>query len=333
MTAAAAVGGDGPRGPRLRHQCRTLCGRAPDGARPRCPEETTKAPDFRGLLQERMKGLEPSTFCMARGFWGFCGSVGLGRKLAYKQGFLGFLSAALLRPNRRFCAPLVGWTWDGIASVVCGSNFFRAPRCICVSPRSLFRSGCAMLSVAKLDARAGGLLRAAGRPAAWTTTTPAAASRRGSGPEPGLRRSGSPASSRTASSGRCCAASTRRAARVLRAPVRERTITVRTPRRGERRVAGGAEAPRAGVRLRPRLLVPEERQPAARADRRRGGAARDQRGARGVLAGRARLSRARGLRRAPRPRRRGARARRGVRGGRVPASHQRARRTRTCTRT
>ena len=93
-------------------------------------------------------------------------------------------------------------------------------------------------------------------------------------------------------------------------------------RRRERRVAGGAEAARARLRLRPRLLVPEERQPAACADRRRGGAARDQRGARGGLAGRARLSRARGLRRASRPRRRGARARRGLRRRRVPAPHE-----------
>ena len=61
---------------------------------------------------------------------------------------------------------------------------------------------------------------------------------------------------------------------------------------------------------------------AARAHRRRARAARDQRGARGVLAGGARLSRARGLRCSPRPRRRDPRARRGVRGGGVPASHE-----------
>ena len=120
---------------------------------------------------------------------------------------------------------------------------------------------------------------------------------------------------------------------VLRAPVRERTITVRTldVESGEWREEPKRLAPVSG--LRPRVLVPEERQPAARAHRRRAGAARGQRGARGGLAGGARLPRARGLRGAPRPRRRGARARRGVRGGGVPAPHHRGRRTRICTRT
>ena len=102
-------------------------------------------------------------------------------------------------------------------------------------------------------------------------------------------------------------------------------------RRRDRRVAGRAEAARAGVRLRPRLLVPEERQPAARADRRRAGPARDERGARDGLAGGARLPRARGVRRPPRPRRRGPRARRRASSPRRSDTAPAGRRTRTCT--
>jgi hypothetical protein len=52
----------------------------------------------------------------------------------------------------------------------------------------------------------------------------------------------------------------------LRSPVRERTITVRTLDVGA--VAGGAEAARAGLGLRPRLLVSEERELVACAHRR-----------------------------------------------------------------
>src|SRR6266511_140372 len=65
------------------------------------------------------------------------------------------------------------------------------------------------------------------------------------------------------------------------------------------RVAGGAEAARPRLGLRPRLLLPEERQPAARAHRRRADSPPGQRGARGGVPAALGLSRARGVRCSP----------------------------------
>ena len=87
----------------------------------------------------------------------------------------------------------------------------------------------------------------------------------------------------------------------------------------------------AGRRVRPRLLAAEERQPAARARRRRG-APRGDSGASRRLAGGARLPRGRGVRDPPGQERRDPRARRRASSRPRTSTARGARRTRICTR-
>jgi hypothetical protein len=60
------VGGHCRRASRRFHRSRRPIVNAPAS---RIPSEVTKPPPLRGLHEERMKGLEPSTFCMASSSW------------------------------------------------------------------------------------------------------------------------------------------------------------------------------------------------------------------------------------------------------------------------
>ena len=242
-------------------------------------------------------------------------------------------------PLRRppFCArngpsarPHVGWTWDGIAARSLRPHLFFAPRCICVPLDRSSVSGCAVLSVAKL---------ALGQEAYYEQQVALGLDDyyAGRGESPGLWVGSGARGDRAGRHGR----GGRAQRPALRAEPRRRRAPARAgegahdhrprARRGDRRLARRAEDPRAGRRLRPGLLVPEERQPPARAHRRRGGAPGDLRSARGELAGRPLLPRGRGVRGAPRPRRRDPRARGGLRRRPPSATAPAAPRTRTCT--
>ncbi len=90
------------------------------------------APHERASSTKRTTRLELATFGLGSTFWRFCGVVGCDLKSALAQGFLGVLSGVLVRSNRRFCAPRVGWTWDGIVARPGPSLLHFAPWCICV---------------------------------------------------------------------------------------------------------------------------------------------------------------------------------------------------------
>jgi len=79
-----------------------------------------------------MKGLEPSTFCMARGFTGFCGLLCGTTTLGSKQVFSMSRATAVLRRDSLLCASAVGWVWDGIWASEWALRSDSAPWCICV---------------------------------------------------------------------------------------------------------------------------------------------------------------------------------------------------------
>ena len=138
----------------------------------------------------------------------------------------------------------------------------------CASPPVWGSSGWRNVERGEADAGPGGLLRAAGRPRSGRLLR---RSGRVAGDLGRQRLGGARAGRRRRRRGSGDAAARRqpgerRAAALAGAGANDHSPQAR-PRDG--RVAGGDEAAQAGLRLRPGVLVPEERQPAARAHRRR----------------------------------------------------------------
>ena len=209
-----------------------------------------------------------------------CAVAGFPAENTSEQAFLRVLALSFLPTKAPFCAPVVGCMWDGVVRFSVNRQRFRTFGCICVSAPRGFRGAVARAERGEAHARARRATTSSRSRAGSTTTTRVAASRRGSGRAAAPPSSGSSGVVEDGELGTLLRGVNPATARALRKPVRERTITVEQLDLATGEWREERKSARAGRRLRPRLLLPEERQPPARAQRRRARAPRDQRGAR-----------------------------------------------------